>query len=220
MAIGTSNLRLETLKIIPRYLLFWKASEPLRVRRNTNATGPAVKGEELAKQGELLLALRLINEVGYNLNTFRDRVYDQLEQVKAQQVEILRGIADIQNRLKGGSDVPTTPSVPTTTPATNNGTNPLEGRVEVLEGQAWGTVCDDIWDTKDAGVVCSMLGYSREYALPVHGASFGMGTGRIIFDNVDCQGNELDLRLCPMNLPFTGDCSHSEDAGVICRPLS
>ncbi|PVD27274.1 hypothetical protein C0Q70_12429 [Pomacea canaliculata] len=205
----------------------FQVSEPLRVRRATNTTEPAVKEEELAKQGELLLALRLINEVGYNLNTFRDRVYDQLEQVKAQQVEILRGIADIQNRLKGGSGVPITPSVPTTTPASNNsfirlvnGSNPLEGRVEVLVGQVWGTVCDDYWDTKDAGVACSMLGYSRENAIPVSSAGFGLGSGPITFTGAKCEGNEVDLRHCPMAYgPFQGGCSHREDAGVICRPL-
>ena len=40
-----------------------------------------------------------------------------------------------------------------------NGSGPHEGRVEVCINEAWGSICSNEWDDKDADVVCKQLGY-------------------------------------------------------------
>ena len=87
--------------------------------------------------------------------------------------------------------------------------------MEVFYRGDWGTVCDDGWDFADADVICRMLGFVRATrALP--NAAFGRGNGRIVLDDVNCTGNELNISDCLHNGLGIDDCTHGEDAGVVC----
>ncbi|GAB0189660.1 T-cell differentiation antigen CD6 [Grus japonensis] len=93
------------------------------------------------------------------------------------------------------------------------GRSRCEGRVEMEQAGAWGTVCDDAWDLADADVVCRQLRCGR--AVRIHGAAaFGRGSGPILRDEVGCEGHEERLSDCPAAPEH--DCSHKEDAGVVC----
>ena len=98
-----------------------------------------------------------------------------------------------------------------------DGTTAQEGRVEFCNDNTWGTVCDDLWGTADATVVCRQLGFSPQGAQAINLAFFGQGTGPILLDNVNCAGTESRLADCAHNGIGNHNCIHFEDAGVRCQ---
>ncbi|NWS04362.1 SRB4D protein, partial [Motacilla alba] len=97
-----------------------------------------------------------------------------------------------------------------------NGSHRCEGRVEMFYLSQWGTVCDDGWSLPAAAVVCRQLGFP--YAVrAAKKAEFGEGTSlRILLDDVQCSGQERTLLECSHAAVGTHNCSHEEDAGVVC----
>uniref|UniRef100_A0A8C6WFS8 SRCR domain-containing protein n=1 Tax=Neogobius melanostomus TaxID=47308 RepID=A0A8C6WFS8_9GOBI len=95
------------------------------------------------------------------------------------------------------------------------GSSRCSGRVEVRNNRRWGTVCDDNWDMSDATVVCRQLNCGTAL-MSITEAKFGQGSDPIWFDNVQCSGNESSLLQCQHNGLGSHDCTHTEDAGVVC----
>ena len=92
--------------------------------------------------------------------------------------------------------------------------------MEIFHNGAWGTVCDNDWDIKDARVVCRQLGFPDVVSAPAN-ARFGPGSGQIWLDNVGCLGSEASIVNCPRPRWGSHICGHSKDASVICsRKLS
>uniref|UniRef100_A0A663EY66 SRCR domain-containing protein n=1 Tax=Aquila chrysaetos chrysaetos TaxID=223781 RepID=A0A663EY66_AQUCH len=95
------------------------------------------------------------------------------------------------------------------------GEDGCSGRVEVWHRGSWGTVCDDSWDMRDAEVACRQLGCGPAVSA-LHEAAFGMGTGPIWLEQVECRGTEPSLQDCWARPGDSGACRHKEDAAVNC----
>lgn len=97
------------------------------------------------------------------------------------------------------------------------GKTQYEGRVEVLVGQQWGTICaaGDTWHLSAANVVCRQLGYEPAVAAPQL-AYFGSNTDRSYMMRVVCNGTETDLSQCEFMGPEDTRCTREETASVIC----
>ncbi|CAM4727437.1 unnamed protein product [Leuciscus chuanchicus] len=119
-------------------------------------------------------------------------------------------------------------SSPTPTPLTAQGPETLkfrlsgfprkhnEGRIEVFYKDEWGTICDDDFSLANAHVLCRQLGFVSATGW-AHSAKYGKGTGRIWLDNVQCSGSERSVSVCKSRGWGNSDCTHDEDAGVICK---
>ncbi|XP_067879352.1 deleted in malignant brain tumors 1 protein-like [Heterodontus francisci] len=96
-----------------------------------------------------------------------------------------------------------------------SGSTRCSGRLEVLHGEQWGTLCDSYFGLEDASVVCQHFQCGAVKSIP-GGARFGKGTGPVWKENYRCRGNETRFWDCPVSSWDQFSCSHENDASVIC----
>ncbi|XP_059360615.1 deleted in malignant brain tumors 1 protein-like [Carassius carassius] len=96
-----------------------------------------------------------------------------------------------------------------------DGSHLCSGRVEMYFGGRWGSVCDAVFDQKDAEVVCREL----DCGAPVQvlgAAAFGKGDAQMWTQEIQCRGNESHIRHCPSSNSIKINCTHENDVGLIC----
>ena len=60
--------------------------------------------------------------------------------------------------------------------------------------------------------------FSQIDALAFRGATFGVGSGPIFLDQVNCIGSEANILQCDMSSPIGAHmCDHTQDAGIRCE---
>ncbi|XP_049329314.1 deleted in malignant brain tumors 1 protein-like isoform X1 [Astyanax mexicanus] len=89
------------------------------------------------------------------------------------------------------------------------------GRVEVLHGESWATVCDADFNQQDAEVVCRELGCGSPVEI-LGAAAFGRGEGLVWSEELQCRGNESQIHFCPKSSSLKHNCSHDNDVGLVC----
>uniref|UniRef100_F6VC89 SRCR domain-containing protein n=1 Tax=Ornithorhynchus anatinus TaxID=9258 RepID=F6VC89_ORNAN len=89
------------------------------------------------------------------------------------------------------------------------------GRVEVIHGDTWGSVCDSHFPLEAAAVLCRQLQCGVAVSV-LGGAHFGEGQGPVWDEDFRCVGNESFLHDCSRESRPEGTCDHSRDVGVVC----
>ncbi|XP_025100419.1 deleted in malignant brain tumors 1 protein-like isoform X3 [Pomacea canaliculata] len=91
------------------------------------------------------------------------------------------------------------------------------GRLEILYDGTWSTVCGNRFGQREALVACRMLGFYSTTAVAVGSAKYGAGSGPILFDVLQCVGNETSLEQCQHSGFYKQYFGHSYDVGVMCN---
>lgn len=101
------------------------------------------------------------------------------------------------------------------------GSNTITGLLEVLNPNsgAWGTVCNDYFDSSDAQVACRSLGLSGGTFIYGNSGFTNAASNAlpILMDDVSCGGSEAALWQCNFRGWGSHNCGHDKDVVVQCN---
>ncbi|XP_033915818.1 antigen WC1.1-like [Melopsittacus undulatus] len=96
-----------------------------------------------------------------------------------------------------------------------NGSTTCSGRVELLHGGTWRTLCDYLWDLPAANDLCQQLDCGVALQIP-DGQFFGKGNGSVWNGTFSCKKNAKHLRDCSVSVLGRDECPAGKDARVVC----
>nr|KAG5702861.1 hypothetical protein BaRGS_019080 [Batillaria attramentaria] len=139
------------------------ANETLNQRLEDVQTSREASYEKLREKTDILTNRVQVEEQTRARSS--TQLQTRLDELTASQQESIRDLREKSERLKSGQDNLTQVLQDDTETLRDpirlvGGSSTREGRVEILVGHQWGTVCDDGWDSNDAKVVCGMLGHA------------------------------------------------------------
>lgn len=74
----------------------------------------------------------------------------------------------------------------------------------------WGVICDDMFDLREANVICRELGFPNSVAVKSN-SYFGVpNQTRFVLDDLNCNGNENSLYSCQFKEWGVHDCNAQE----------
>lgn len=100
-----------------------------------------------------------------------------------------------------------------------DGNSSLDGRVEVLKGGVWGTICDYYFSTLEGSVICRQLGF-YDVSETFNYAYYPPASNNtpITLTYVFCSGDEAQFGDCYSihSSWHNRYCTHKDDVGVVC----
>ncbi|XP_048011963.1 scavenger receptor cysteine-rich type 1 protein M130-like isoform X2 [Megalobrama amblycephala] len=100
-----------------------------------------------------------------------------------------------------------------------NGSHLCSGRLEMIHGNTWGSVCAAAFDQQDAEVVCRELDCGAPVQVLGEDA-FGKGDAQMWTQEIQCRGNESQIQLCPTLTSHKHNCSSDNNVGLVCSGYS